>query len=168
MIKLSDLSLSKLSSACTAFVCAGILVNAILTDNGGDKASQEQWKKARENAHSFVDSLGKDSIAEWQALREDYDLRTTGSVKKDDAANKAPQPVARNNEPSVMSLIRENADVAPAVSSGTDRVSVIVKEGDTLFGIARRHGLTLADLARLNGLEEPYVIRVGQTLYVAR
>ncbi len=168
MFKVSKFSLSRLSSACTAFVCAGFLANAILTDNGGDAGSQEQWRDGRKNAHSFVDRLGRDNITEWQSERSTVDLQTTGSISKDGEANKAPQPVGRQSEPSVLSLIRQNADVAPAVSSGTDRVSVIVKSGDTLFGIARRHGLTVTDLARLNSLDEPYVIKIGQTLYVAR
>ena len=69
---------------------------------------------------------------------------------------------------SVLEIIRSNSDVAPAVSSGTNRVSVTVNKGDTLYAIAKRHGLKVSELAGLNGLEEPFIIKVGQTLYIAR
>jgi LysM repeat protein len=41
----------------------------------------------------------------------------------------------------------------------------VVEAGETLFGIARRHGVTVADLRRLNALETDQV-RVGQRLLV--
>ena len=39
-----------------------------------------------------------------------------------------------------------------------------VKSGDTLSSIARRNGTTVAELQRLNGISNPDVIGVGQTL----
>jgi len=69
---------------------------------------------------------------------------------------------------SVMSLIRKNSDVNPGVSSGTDRVSVTVKPGDTLFKLSQKYGLSVAEIAGMNGLKEPFTIRVDQTLYIAR
>ncbi|MEM7068149.1 MAG: LysM peptidoglycan-binding domain-containing protein [Pseudomonadota bacterium] len=162
---LQKTSLSRLSSGLTAVVCAGILVNAILTDNGGTPQSQANWKKIKPEQKSFVETLDKDSYAEWRAAQEELDRTVTNSLAK-----QTPKPEAKpvREEPSVLSLIRENVDVAPSVSNGTNRVSVTVKKGDTLFAISQRHGLTVAELARLNALEEPYTIRIGQTLYVAR
>lgn len=42
--------------------------------------------------------------------------------------------------------------------------SVVVQSGDTLLGIAARHGATLSQLARWNGLSEPYILHPGQRL----
>jgi lipoprotein NlpD len=42
----------------------------------------------------------------------------------------------------------------------------VVKKGDTLYSIALDHGLAYRDLAAWNGLTDPNVIRVGQTLRV--
>jgi lipoprotein NlpD len=39
-----------------------------------------------------------------------------------------------------------------------------VRSGDTLFGIAFRAGLNYRDVAAWNGIDEPYTIRIGQTL----
>jgi lipoprotein NlpD len=44
--------------------------------------------------------------------------------------------------------------------------SYVVKKGDTLYSIALDHGLAYRDLASWNGLTDPNVIRVGQTLRV--
>ena len=40
----------------------------------------------------------------------------------------------------------------------------VVRAGDTLFSIAWQHGVDQRDLARWNGIKNPDVIRVGQTL----
>jgi len=49
---------------------------------------------------------------------------------------------------------------SPAPAGG----SVVVERGDTLYAIARRHGVAVADLARWNGLQPPYTIYPGQRL----
>jgi lipoprotein NlpD len=41
---------------------------------------------------------------------------------------------------------------------------ITVRDGDTLYGLARRHGLSATHLARINGLKSPYLLRPGQTL----
>ena len=40
----------------------------------------------------------------------------------------------------------------------------VVSKGDTLFSIASRHRVSVKDLARVNGLEDPDLIKVGQKL----
>jgi murein DD-endopeptidase MepM/ murein hydrolase activator NlpD len=42
----------------------------------------------------------------------------------------------------------------------------VVQAGDTLFGIARQNGTTVAKLVEANGLASPEAIRVGQTLRI--
>jgi len=153
----------------TAFVCAGFLVHAILSGNGSETTN------LREQV-AVIDTKGGHGLANAQRLEHRprlFDPVVTNTTNMDDTFDvSAPAenayPGDGEREPSILSILRKNADLAPSVSSGTDRVSVIVKPGDTLFSIARKHGLTLQDIARLNGLEDPYTILVGQTLYVAR
>jgi LysM repeat protein len=42
----------------------------------------------------------------------------------------------------------------------------IVKKGDTLYSISRKYGLTVAQLRKMNSLDENHVIFVGQKLIV--
>ena len=48
------------------------------------------------------------------------------------------------------------------------RGGYVVRPGDTLSSIAARNGLMLSTLARANGIEAPYLIRVGQRLAIPR
>jgi LysM repeat protein len=41
-----------------------------------------------------------------------------------------------------------------------------VRRGDTLYGIARKHGITAARLAARNGLSKNYYVRIGQRLVI--
>ena len=41
-----------------------------------------------------------------------------------------------------------------------------MKAGESLYGIARQHGVTLAELQRVNGITEPTRVRVGAVLSV--
>lgn len=163
--------ISRISTGATAFICAGFLVHSILSDNGGTASSQSDWLNAQENslAVSRYDSGVANSISD-QNNSSELDQVLTGGITPiinlDQTAAPSAKPVRR--ELSVLALIRENSDVSPSVSLGTDRVSITVKKGDTLFSIARKHGLRVTELAGLNGLSEPYVIKLGQTLYVAR
>jgi cell wall-associated NlpC family hydrolase len=44
--------------------------------------------------------------------------------------------------------------------------TVTIKAGDTLWGLARRNGTTVAELQRLNHLGTSTLIRIGQTLII--
>jgi len=53
--------------------------------------------------------------------------------------------------------------------SGTQGASeYIVKEGDTLGGIANRSGVAARAIIEANGLKEPYHVRIGQRLTIPR
>ena len=52
----------------------------------------------------------------------------------------------------------ESAPAAPAAPT------VTVAPGDTVYGLARRHGVRPTDIIAANGLEAPYALSLGQTL----
>ncbi len=56
------------------------------------------------------------------------------------------------------------APVAERSPADASAATYRVRQGDTLYSIAWRHGLDYKALARLNGIRAPYVIRPGQTL----
>lgn len=153
--------LNKLSTGLTTFMAAGVLVFAILSDNGGNDSSQRQWDYVSKNALA----LDKVPVESRFAAVEDKELSWVDPVVTGSTGKKKDLDV----EPlSVLSIIRQNSDVNPGVSSGTDRVSITVKSGDTLFKLGQKYGLSVAELAGMNNLKEPYTIVVDQTLYIAR
>ena len=74
---------------------------------------------------------------------------------------------------SLLSACSTNMFPAPVeswTSSGNQRQAAEtyqVKRGDTLFSIAFRHGMDYRRLAKLNRINEPYTIYVGQVLVVS-
>jgi len=47
---------------------------------------------------------------------------------------------------------------------GTGDGDVLVRAGDSLYGIAARNGVSVADLAQANGIAEPFIIHPGDRL----
>ena len=52
----------------------------------------------------------------------------------------------------------------PGTSSGARPDKIVVKKGDTLYGLAQQYQVSARQLASINGLESPYMIKPGQTL----
>lgn len=55
----------------------------------------------------------------------------------------------------------------PGPASSGSGESIVVAKGDTLYGIARRHGVALNDLAEWNCTPPPHVIRPGQRIVLS-
>ena len=54
---------------------------------------------------------------------------------------------------------------SPSVSdTGSDTSVVVVRDGDTLLGVAREQDVDAVELAELNGIEAPYELNVGDEL----
>ena len=63
-------------------------------------------------------------------------------------------------------LIIPTGSTAPPSSQPPSTGTYVVRPGDTLFRIALRHGVSLWDLARANGIQNPSLIYVGQVLRI--
>lgn len=61
-----------------------------------------------------------------------------------------------NSKPAPKNISAKSSDWRPDTHT--------VKKGDTLFSIGLEYGYDYKDIARANNIEQPYVIRVGQTL----
>jgi murein DD-endopeptidase MepM/ murein hydrolase activator NlpD len=75
-----------------------------------------------------------------------------------EAATAGRTPLARGMSPPL-------AAVAPVPTTGWEGRHTL-KAGESLYGIARQHGVTLAELQRVNGITEPTRVRAGTVLSV--
>jgi murein DD-endopeptidase MepM/ murein hydrolase activator NlpD len=90
-----------------------------------------------------------EELAKLNGLKSPYRLTAGQSLK-------LPGP-ATSDEPA--------SSQAKSKTASADKVeSVKVGKGDTLAAISRKSGVSIAELARINGLEEPYRLKAGQTI----
>ena len=69
---------------------------------------------------------------------------------------------ASSNPPAVSASSSSAAAKASANSDGT----YIVQKGETWFGISKKHGISVADLQKLNGVGSDAALKVGQKIKV--
>ncbi len=67
-----------------------------------------------------------------------------------------------------MNLIDQIEDEGEREEQDYSVMIYLVKEGDTLWNIAKRFGSTVEDIARTNGIENENLITPGQKLYIPR
>lgn len=93
------------------------------------------------------------------------ELRTANNLSENDvikAGQKLIIPDADIGTAAALSSTKSAASTAPAGKT----IEYVVAKGDTLYGIARKNGMSVADLMALNNLDSSAVIKVGQKLKV--
>ena len=93
------------------------------------------------------------------------ELRTANNLSENDVikvGQKLIIPDADIGTAAALSQTKTSAGTAPAGKT----IVITVQKGDTLYGIARKNGMSVADLMALNNLDSSSVIKVGQKLKV--
>ena len=93
------------------------------------------------------------------------ELRTANNLSENDVikvGQKLIIPDADIGTAAALSSTKSAGNTAPAGKT----VVITVQKGDTLYGIARKNGMSVADLMALNNLDSSSVIKVGQKLKV--
>ena len=62
---------------------------------------------------------------------------------------------------------RDGSPVPSGMREGNGRRFHVVQHGDTLYGIARRHGLDPYQLAQMNGITDPGQLEIGQEILLS-
>ena len=101
-------------------------------------------------------------------------VRAASAAAEDTAPSPTPAAVTDSSSPlatpeptAVPTTVAPTATSAdPAINQPTDQLSHTVQEGDTLGAIAQAHGVSVDDLIAANGLTDPNLLYVGQTLIV--
>ncbi|WP_342316827.1 peptidoglycan DD-metalloendopeptidase family protein [Lysobacter sp. FW306-1B-D06B] len=63
-------------------------------------------------------------------------------------------------------LVKVYPAAPTAAAAAAEGDGVVVQMGDSLYGIARRHGVNVRDLAEANAIQEPFLIHPGQRLHL--
>ncbi len=68
--------------------------------------------------------------------------------------------------PAAVAAAQQTGGTSATRERASQRANHVVQSGDTLWGLARRHGVTVQTLAQANGITTSSSLRVGQRLYI--
>jgi len=110
-------------------------------------------------------------IAEWNNIAPPYEIYVgqrlvMQPVTRDGTLSHEDRPQVLIDSATGLSIEDAPARSAPTSGATSKRDKVVVSKNDTLYGIARREGLTHHQLARWNHLRAPYLLKPGQTLWL--
>jgi LysM repeat protein len=94
------------------------------------------------------------------ALLKPGQILTVPAVKTVAAATTEPRREEATSKKPESAPATKAAPVKSAVKTHT------VKKGDTVTGIAKTHGVSIADLMKLNGIKDPKLLQLGQSLKI--
>ncbi len=152
--------LQRISLFLSACCAAGLLIVAIVTGNSGP-ADDERLTAAREPASAPESS-------EPARVRPAVTAVKTVTITPTDQQRglTIDEIIAANPESEMIEKFppARRGDRLAAVQTARTAQTVVVRTGDTLYGIARTNNVDVAVLARLNDIEAPNLIRQGQVL----
>lgn len=119
-----------------------------------------------------ADAAGTDGLRRWQTHRvasgeslSTIAQRYRSSVAELRALNRLSGDAIRIGRQLRVPAVEQRPYPAPGIA-GPGRKEYVVKSGDSLWRIAHRHGISVAELARWNALSQRAVLRPGQRLVI--
>ena len=109
----------------------------------------------------------KDEEAELEA--KSFNIDKTNEVKntvEESESSENPQDSVFEQQEAKL----ESKEVAIAVPENKPMVSLpihVVKKGDSLFAISKQYNIVMKSLQRWNKLRSPYILKIGDVLYLA-
>ena len=93
------------------------------------------------------------------------ELRTANNLSENDVIKVGQKLIIPDADIGTAAALSSTKTTSSGTPSGKTVVYTVAK-GDTLYGIARKNGMSVADLMSLNNLDSSAVIKVGQKLKV--
>ena len=110
-------------------------------------------------AHKLSSNNHQEKAKEVETVKSS---KNSTEVKSSTSSKKVKKIKKNTNKNKVSSKV--NTQISSSSSSSSVEKNYVVKEGDTLSGIANSHGMTVAQLAELNGISDSESVEAGQTL----
>ena len=96
------------------------------------------------------------------------ELRTANNLSENDVIKVGQKLIIPDADIGTAAALSSTKTAGSSASASTAKtVEYVVAKGDTLYGIARKNGMTVADLMAINNLDSSAVIKVGQKLKVS-
>lgn len=96
------------------------------------------------------------------------ELRTANNLSENDVIKVGQKLIIPDADIGTAAALSSTKTAGSSASASTTKtVEYVVAKGDTLYGIARKNGMTVADLMAINNLDSSAVIKVGQKLKVS-
>lgn len=96
------------------------------------------------------------------------ELRTANNLSENDVIKVGQKLIIPDADIGTAAALSSTKTAGSSASASTAKtVEYVVSKGDTLYGIARKNGMTVADLMSINNLDSSAVIKVGQKLKVS-
>ena len=96
------------------------------------------------------------------------ELRTANNLSENDVIKVGQKLIIPDADIGTAAALSSTKTAGSSASASTAKtVEYVVAKGDTLYGIARKNGMTVTDLMAINNLDSSAVIKVGQKLKVS-
>ncbi len=95
------------------------------------------------------------------------ELRTANNLSENDVIKVGQKLIIPDADIGTAAALSSTKTAGAATSSTVKTTEYVVAKGDTLYGIARKNGMSVADLMAINNLDSSAVIKVGQKLKVS-
>ncbi len=139
----------------------GILYFLSRSPSGGDKASLDSKVVALEQRIIGLERR----IAELQG-KISIPAVDPGLVQRMDALSQKVEALEKQKPP--VPEAKTKSPTSPKPTASTQKKYHTVQKGDTLFGISKRYGISVAELRKLNHLSADQSLRTGQKLLVSQ
>ena len=95
------------------------------------------------------------------------ELRTANNLSENDVIKAGQKLIIPDADIGTAAALSSTKTASSSANTPTAKtIEYVVAKGDTLYGIARKNGMTVADLMAINNLDSTAVIKVGQKLKV--
>ena len=163
---MTNITQTLLAGTSAALALTGIGVSTVSANANSYtvKSGDTLYHIAKTN-HTTVSAIAKlNNIKNPTLIFAGQNLRV-GSVSETTAKSTQAKSSANKTSSTNTTSNANKTSSTNTTSNANKASSYTVKSGDTLYRIARNAGMSVADLARINGISNANVLRVGQTLH---